>query len=382
MADVNQPGRAEVAVESGPEGSAVLLVSGRWEIGGGLPDAGKVCAEARSCGASERLVCHAEGLEKWDSALVAWLMQLQEECRGHGLELVPEGLPEGVRRLLDLAASTEESAESPRGKPPGGLLARIGRGTLVGLNSSAEAVTFLGEVILSFGRLLRGRAVFRGADLWLAVQNAGARALPLVSLISLLVGTILAFVGAYQLRTFGAEIYIAAGVGLGMVREMAPMMTGILMAGRSGAAYAAYIGTMRVNEEVDAFQTLGISPVDFLVLPRVLAMVIMLPMLCLYSDLMGILGGAAVGAWMFDISLAGYFDQVWQSVTLRDLAVGMSKAGLFGVVVAMAGCLKGLHCERSASGVGEATTSAVVTGIVAIIVLDSIAAVIYTLLGI
>lgn len=382
MADVNQPGRAEVAVESGPEGSAVLLVSGSWQIGGGLPDAEQVCAEARSCGASERLICRAEDLEKWDSALVAFLVRLRKECREHGLEVVSEGLPEGVRRLLDLAASTEESAEAPREPPPGGLLARIGRGALVGLNSSAEAVTFLGEVILSFGRLLRGQAVFRGADLWLAVQNAGARALPLVSLISLLVGTILAFVGAYQLRTFGAEIYIAAGVGLGMVREMAPMMTGILMAGRSGAAYAAHIGTMRVNEEVDAFQTLGISPVDFLVLPRVLAMIIMLPMLCLYSDLMGILGGAAVSFVMFDIPPAGYFDQVWQSVTLRDLAVGVTKAGLFGLVVAMAGCLKGLRCERSASGVGEATTSAVVTGIVAIIVLDSVAAIIYTFLGI
>jgi phospholipid/cholesterol/gamma-HCH transport system permease protein len=203
-----------------------------------------------------------------------------------------------------------------------------------------------------------------------------------VALISALIGLILAFVGAYQLRMFGAEIYIAAGVGLGMVREMAPIMTGILLAGRSGAAFAAQIGTMQVNEEVDALETMGISAFDFLVLPRMLAMGLMMPMLYVYSTLMGIVGGAIVGTSMFGIPLPQYFEQTWKVVGMSDFAHGIVKSAIFGVVIAVAGCLRGMQCGRSASAVGEAATSAVVTGIVSIIVLDSLAAIISTVIGV
>ncbi len=194
----------------------------------------------------------------------------------------------------------------------------------------------------------------------------------IVTLVSVLVGIILAFVGASQLRIFGAEIFVANLVGLGMAREMGAMMTAIIMAGRSGAAYAAQLGTMQVNEEIDAFKTLGISPIEFLVFPRLLALIITMPLLCIYADFMGILGGAIVCATMLDISFYQYFQQIQSFVPPIHFMVGIAKAVIFGVLVATAGCFRGLQCGRSASAVGFATTSAVVTSIVLIIVADAV----------
>jgi phospholipid/cholesterol/gamma-HCH transport system permease protein len=183
-----------------------------------------------------------------------------------------------------------------------------------------------------------------------------------------LVGLILAFVGAIELKMFGAQIYVADVVGIGMVRIMGAIMTGIIMAGRTGASFAAQIGTMQVNEEIDALQTLGISPVEFLVLPRMVALIVMMPLLCLYADLMGIVGGIVVGTGMLDLSLTEYLNRTREAVTMTQLWIGLFHGAVFGVLIAMAGCLRGMQCGRSASAVGEATTSAVVTSIVAIIV--------------
>jgi phospholipid/cholesterol/gamma-HCH transport system permease protein len=167
-----------------------------------------------------------------------------------------------------------------------------------------------------------------------------------------------------------------------MAREMGAMMTGIIMAGRTGAAFAAQLGTMQVNEEVDALTTMGISPMEFLVLPRMLALVLMMPLLCLYADLMGILGGAIVGVGMLDITITQYYEETRAALSLTDFSVGLVKGAVFGVLVAISGCLRGMQCGRSASAVGDAATSAVVTGIVFIIVSDSILTVIYNALGI
>jgi phospholipid/cholesterol/gamma-HCH transport system permease protein len=233
-------------------------------------------------------------------------------------------------------------------------------------------VNFLGEATVAFGRFLTGRAWFRRSDFMLLLQECGAHALPIVSLISVLVGLILAFVGAIELKMFGAQIFVADVVGIGMVRIMGAIMTGVIMAGRTGAAFAAQIGTMQVNEEVDALQTLGISPVEFLVLPRMVALIVMMPLLCLYADLMGILGGIVVGTGMLDLSLTQYLNRTREAVTMAHLWIGLFHSAVFGVLVAMAGCLRGMQCERSASGVGEATTSAVVTSIVAIVVATAV----------
>jgi len=236
--------------------------------------------------------------------------------------------------------------------------------------------------VLAFGNLARGRARFRRSDLFLHMQEAGAEALPIVTLISFLVGTILAFVGAIQLEQFAAQIYVADAVGIGMAREMGAMMTAIVMAGRTGAAYAAQLGSMTVTQEIEALKTMGISPLEFLVLPRMIALSLMMPLLCLYSDLLGILGGYAVGRGMLGISGRVYFNQTVNAVDLGDVLGGVFKASVYGILIAVAGCLRGLQSGRSASAVGEATTSAVVTGIVLVICACGIFAVTFYILGI
>ena len=245
-----------------------------------------------------------------------------------------------------------------------------------------EMLDFIGEAALALGRLLTGRARFRKTDFIKLLRECGADALPIVSMISLLVGLILAFVGAIQLMMFGAQIYVANLVGIAMVRVLGAVMTGIIMTGRTGAAFAAQLGTMQVNEELDALETLGISPMEFLVLPRMLALTIMMPLLCLYADLMGILGGLIVGVTMLDISLIEYWNQSMDAIGLANLWVGLFNSFVFGILVALSGCLRGIQCGRSASAVGEATTSAVVTGIVSITVATALITVMCNIIGI
>jgi phospholipid/cholesterol/gamma-HCH transport system permease protein len=193
---------------------------------------------------------------------------------------------------------------------------------------------------------------------------------------------ILAFLGSIQLVQFGAQIYVADLVGIGMARDMAAMMVGIILAGRTGAAFAAQLGTMQVNEEIDALSTLGLSPMEFLVLPRVLALVVMTPLLCLYANFMGIMGGAAVGVTFLDLPAVTYLQETELAVRPTDFTTGLIKGAVYGVVVAIAGCLRGMQCGRSSAAVGEATTSAVVTSIVFIVLSMAVLTVIYDALGV
>ena len=278
------------------------------------------------------------------------------------------------------------TAVPPRGarapQPPGSFVTQIGRRTLRFADDAAEMLSFVGEASITFGRFLRGEARYRRSDLWVTVQEVGPDALPIVSLISFLVGLILAFVGAVQLRQFGAQIYVADLVGLAMAREMAPIMAGIIMAGRTGAAFAAQLGTMQVNEEVDALKTLGIPPMDFLVLPRMLALMLMMPLLTLYADLVGIAGGVLVGVGMLNLGLVQYLNETVSALDFTQFGIGLVKSVVFGVLVALAGCMRGIQCGRSAAAVGAAATSAVVLGIVFIITTDGLFAVITNILGI
>jgi phospholipid/cholesterol/gamma-HCH transport system permease protein len=241
---------------------------------------------------------------------------------------------------------------------------------------------FLGEVTLSLLRLLRGRAQYRRSDLLLVLQDVGPHALPIVALISFLVGLIVAYMGAVQLSQFGAQIYIANLVGLGMTREMGALMTGIIMAGRTGAAFAAQLGTMQVNEEIDAFRTLGFNPVDFLVLPRILALVLVMPAMVLYADIVGITAGMFVSVTTFDISTFEYYQQTVRSMEWSHIWVGVIKGTVYGMLIAFAGCLRGIQCGRSAQAVGEATTSAVVTSILLIVIAASLLTILFQQLGI
>jgi phospholipid/cholesterol/gamma-HCH transport system permease protein len=222
---------------------------------------------------------------------------------------------------------------------------------------------------------------FRPSDFVLFVQQSGAEALPIVTLISFLVGAILAFVGAVQLEQFGAQIFVANLVAIGMVREMGALMTAIIMAGRTGTAFAASLGTMVVNEEIDALRTTGISPIDFLVVPRILALVMMMPLLCLYADLLGILGGATVGLVMLDLSLVQFINQSIGAIGMDDVAAGVIKATVFGVVVAVTGCLQGIRSGRNAAAVGDAATKAAVSSILFIVIVDAVLTVIYNKTG-
>ncbi len=248
--------------------------------------------------------------------------------------------------------------------------------------SIREAVTFLGECSLSLVRGIRGQAYARKADFLVLLQQCGADALPIVSLIAFLVGLILAFVGAVQLERFGASIYVADLVAIAMTREMGCVMVAIVLCGRTGASFAAHLGTMKVNQEIDAFQVFGISPVDFLVLPRLLALFVMIPLLTLYADLVGILGGLVVARVMLGLSIIEYWSATTDALSFAHLSSGVVKSLAFGAIIAFTGCLRGLHCGTNAAAVGAATTSAVVTAITGVVAADAAFAVIFNILNI
>jgi phospholipid/cholesterol/gamma-HCH transport system permease protein len=215
-----------------------------------------------------------------------------------------------------------------------------------------------------------------------AGPDSGPQALGIVALINFLVGLILAFVGAVQLRQFGAAIYVADLVAVGTVREMGCIMTGIILCGRTGAAFAAQLGTMKVNEEIDAFTAFGFPPVEFLVLPRLIALLVMMPLLCVFADLIAILGGFTVATLMLDVSSTEYLNRTLEAVTLNSFLLGIGKGAFFGLLVGVVGCWRGMRCGSNAAAVGEATTSAVVAGIAGIVAADGIFAVICNALGI
>lgn len=363
-------------------GNGVLALSGTWRTGGRYPSFADLKASLDGQSGIRKLGFEASGLGAWDSGFLTVIIKLFEHCKGAEIELDPEGLPEGARRLLHLATAVPERQGARRTAVQDPFFTIVGKETVNAFKSVGEMTEFLGEATIALGRMLRGRARFRMVDLWLIIQECGANALPIVSLISLLIGLILAFVGAVQLRQFGAQIYVADLVGIAMTREMGAIMTAIIMSGRTGAAFAAQLGTMQVNEEIDAFRTLGFSPMEFLVLPRMLALILMMPLLCVYADILGIIGGAIVGVGMLDLTLTEYYVQTVNGVGLTNLALGIFKSIVFGIIVAISGCLRGIQSGRSASAVGEAATSAVVMSIVLIIVIDGIFAVLTDVLGI
>jgi phospholipid/cholesterol/gamma-HCH transport system permease protein len=356
------------------QGADTLLVelSGDWKITETLPSTSDVEKSLDSAKGIRRLTFDTKDLGGWDSGLLTFLIKIFETCSKAKIEVVKEGLPEGVRRLIDLATAVPERAGARKEAKKEAFFSMVGGKAVDFYRSFLDILGFLGESSLAFTRLLRGKASFRRSDLTLLLQECGGQALPIVSLITLLVGLILAFVGAIQLKLFGAQVYVADIVAIAMVRVMGAIMTGIIMAGRTGAAFAAQIGTMQVNEEIDALETMGISPVDFLVLPRMIALIIMMPLLCLYADIMGILGGFIVGVGMLDIGPMEYLIRTQESLNLTTVWIGLFHSAVFGVLVALAGCLRGMQCGRSASDVGYAATSAVVTGIISIIVATAI----------
>ena len=373
---------AELQLSRPEAGIAEVRLAGSWTLAGSMPSTAEIEQALASGSGLSRLRFESADLESWDSSLVTALYKLAGHCRREGVSLDVSGLPEGLKSLLALAEVVPPHHDIRDHRPDTSFLDDVGAEAIAFFRSAADILRFVGGVAVSMGRMLTGRAHYRPRDLYLIVQQVGAQALPIVSLISVLVGLILAFVGAVQLEQFGADIFIANLVGLGMMRDMGAMMTAIIMAGRTGAAYAAELGTMTVNEEIDALRTMGISPIDFLVVPRILALLMMMPLLTLYADLMGILGGALVGVTLFDIGVYEYFRQTRSAIDLLDVFGGVFKGLTYGAIVAVSGCLRGMECGRSSAAVGIATTSAVVTSIVFIVVACAILTVTYNILDI
>lgn len=375
MSVPTEPTRARVTAKA--EGDLlVVTLAGRWRI----TEARPAWDDVRAGLEPQRVRVGVDQVEKWDSSLLLFLFEVQQWCRVTGAYFDADALPEKLRDMLvQLSRSHETSVPFDRSES---FFTTVGCATQDVWAKGREIAQFVGECTLSAVKLAKQPKKFRWRDCLYEMQQCGAMALPIVSLISFLVGMTLAYTGALILRQFGADIWVADLVGISMAREMGALMTGIVLAGRTGAAFAAHLGNMKANEEVDALATLGISPVDFLVTPRLLALGLMMPLLSIYACGVGIIGGMAVGKFVLDIPPTAYWIEMLTIVDLSDVLSGIIKACTFGVIVGLAGCLRGLQADRSAAGVGRAATSAVVTAILFIIVADAIYAVLFDAIGI
>jgi phospholipid/cholesterol/gamma-HCH transport system permease protein len=364
-------------VEERLEGDVlVLALAGGWQITGPRP----AWTGPRRDAPPRVVRVETAAIERWDSSLLLFLFDVQQRCRAAGVECDLRALPDRTRDLLSqLSASHETSVPAERSR---NFLAVVGHATVELFGKSGGLFQFVGECVIGAVRVFKHPRKFRWRDCLEEMQQCGAMALPIVSLISFLVGVTLAYTGALVLRQYGGDIYVADLIGLATVREMGAMMTAVILAGRTGAAFAATLGNMKANEEIDALETLGISPVDFLVLPRLVALFLMMPLLALYANALGILGGMAVSFGVLSISPTAYWIETGTIVGIGDVSVGVIKAMSFGLIVGLSGCLRGLQAERSAAGVGRAATSAVVTAILLIIVADAVFAVLFNVIGI
>ena len=362
------------------QGESLLALSGAWAQGHS-PEPFKTIASRLISNPPHSLTIDGTGITHWDSLLMAFLLQCHDFCRTQGIAFDTRQLPQGTLELLDVATAVkahEEPEETPTPwlstLDPANLLRKASSGT-------RDSLAFIGEVTVAMGRLVTGRANTRLRDFAAFCYQTGPNAFGIISLTSILVGMILAYLGAVQLRQFGAEIYVADLVVIGTLREMGVLMTAVVMAGRTGAAYAAQLGTMQTNEEIDAISTMGISPIEFLVLPRMLALIIIMPLLTVYADLLGIVGGGIVAGGM-GISPPQYINQGMEALSITQIAVGLIKAVVFAALIAIAGCRAGINSGRSSAAVGQAATTAVVTSVVYLIVADAAINIVFQQLGI
>ena len=372
----------QIAIDRIENDALLIRLAGRWKLGNGLASAAAIETDLGREPRPSRIAFDANDLDLWDSSILAFLSRISQACRDRGIALDTRALPAGLRNLFDLSEAVPERAGARKEPRAPGFLDQVGARALGVVARAEETLSLLGHTAIASARLVRMNARYRSSDLLLLIQECGVEALPITTLISFLVGVILAFVSAIQLSQFGAQIYVANLVGVAMTREMGALMTGIIMAGRTGAAFAAELGTMKVTQELDALTTAGFSVFEFLVLPRVLALVLMMPLLCLYADIVGVLGGAAIGVGMLDLSWTMYLQQTIHVVNLGDTAGGVFKGAVYGILIALAGCWRGLEAGSSASAVGRAATTAVVTSLVAIIAACGLFAFMFYVLGI
>ena len=327
-----------------------------------------------------RLIIDAAQLTYCDGAGAALLRELcRRQSRRHGTYEI-RSLDPAYQALLDLYERSEGQNPEPAA-PAASPVEQIGRATVMLGNDIVDLIAFVGELCAAFGRALRHPGLVRWRDALLTAELAGVNALPIVALLGFLLGLIMAFQSAIPMRQFGADLYVANLIGLSMLRELGPLLTAIILAGRSGSSFAAELGTMKVTEELDALTTMGVEPVGFLVVPRVIAAVAMTPLLAVWAGVFGLIGGAVV-MLSLGFPLVTYIIQVESAVTVGDMIGGLGKSFVFGIVVAAIGCLRGLQTKSGASAVGESSTRAVVSGLVLITIVDGVFAVIFYYLGI
>lgn len=368
----------EMSVERvGPE-TCLVRLAGSWRLRDHLPRASEALERLGPVPGVRHLGFDTTQLGAWDTGLLTFLRHLIEESAKADIDVDHDGLPADVERLLVLASTVPVRMTAEPAGPP--WLGRASASVFAVGAGAIEVLAFTGEVCAALAGLVTGRVRIRWFQFALLVEEVGVRALPIMTLIGTLIGIILAFGGAIQLRQLGVQIFVADVVGVAIAQEVGALMTAILLAGRTGAAFAAQLGSMQVKEEIDALTTAGISPVQFLVLPRVLALVLMTPVLTIYADLFGMVGGGLVAISILDLSVTAYVVRLVQVVSISDFGMGLVRASVFGVLIAMAGCLRGMQSGRSASAVGLAATSAVVTSIVLTIIADGLLSVIFHVL--
>lgn len=348
-----------------------MRLSGDWR--------GQATLPARPEAAVASLRIDGSAISHFDSQLAAALWALGKRS---GVALDTSQLPAGLRGILALAASSPGTAGSttPRSRRSR-WLTEIGLHWLARLTRTRTTLSFVGEVLQALFRAMRGGSAMRGEDLAHQLHATGPASLPIVSLVSFLVGLIIAYMGAAQLQRLGAESFMADLVTIGVVREIAALMTGIILSGRVGAAFAAQLGSMQANEEVDALRAMGLNPVEHLVLPRVLAMALMAPLLTTYAAVVGMGAGLLVAVGIYQVEMLDYLYRSSQALTLAHAGIGLLKGTVYAILVALAGCRQGLNAGRSAQAVGDATTMAVVQAIVWIVVAASALTIMFQRLG-
>ncbi|MDZ7695427.1 MAG: MlaE family lipid ABC transporter permease subunit [Deltaproteobacteria bacterium] len=368
-AESSIPGRYEISENT--TGDITILFYGSMDVTGSARLLEQIQAdmETRSPSAVTADLKSVVYLDDFGALILIELKRMMSRREGRFRIINPNSTIQNMLSLYDFDA-VDSFAGFDRSRTPN-LFIRIGGATLSYLSGLKYALFFLGSVCLSLVDVILHPRSLRREETIATMQSAGVDGLPIVALISFLMGLIMAFMSSVQLEQFGANIYVASLVSLAMTRELGPIMTAIIVAGRSGSAFAAEIGTMKISEEVDALFTMGFDPVKFLVIPKLLAALLMVPILTLFSDLFAIIGGLIVGVFMLDLTAGAYIDQTIKTLSLFDVFWGVMKSGVFGIFITWVGCLRGFQVRGGAASVGRATTSAVVSSIFLIIVIDS-----------
>lgn len=377
------PGRAWMETAQAGDGALVLNALGRWDLHGAralMDELNALHPEPRA--AVVRL--DLSGLDGLDTVGALLLARLADRLRGEGHAVEVAALRPEHRALFDAVREADQAPPVPHPAPHPviEMVERTGRATVDGLRQGLELVNFLGVVTLTLARIAVNPSRLRYRSVLFHVEQTGLNALPILGLLSFLIGVVMAFQGADQLKRFGAELFVVNLLGVSILRELGILMTAIIVAGRSGSAFTAQIGTMKVNQEVDAISTLGLDPIELLVVPRVLALMISLPLLAFFADVMGLLGGATMSYMSLGISFAQFIKQLQGAVGLNTFLVGIGKAPVFALVIAMVGCYEGLKVTGSAESVGALTTRSVVEGIFLVIVMDAVFSILFSVLGV